>query len=202
MIRLRLGSFGWLSPTNVTDIDANIGLHDSLAAMEWVEKYISKFGGWQGQGYCNGWECGSRDYLAHYHKLRRRRQEASISTGISIRLTFQCAIREIYLTLRYPFPEIGNRPIKRIPPPKNSVRWAERSIRGIQEERKLHDPEMPSRCAYRGALGSKPWPSRDGRKRGNRNCWPSGWWGLCPGYSYQTPQPGKVPSGAQRPNCE
>jgi len=29
----------------VTDIDANIGLHDSRAAMEWVEKYISKFGG-------------------------------------------------------------------------------------------------------------------------------------------------------------
>jgi len=29
----------------VTDIDANIGLHDSRAAMEWVEKHISKFGG-------------------------------------------------------------------------------------------------------------------------------------------------------------
>jgi len=29
----------------VTDIDVNIGLHDSLAAMEWVEKYISRFGG-------------------------------------------------------------------------------------------------------------------------------------------------------------
>ena len=45
MIHFRLGAFGWLSPTNVTDIDANIGLHDSLAAMEWVERYISKFGG-------------------------------------------------------------------------------------------------------------------------------------------------------------
>ena len=45
MIHIRLGAFGWLSPANVTDIDANIGLHDSLAAMEWVEKYISKFGG-------------------------------------------------------------------------------------------------------------------------------------------------------------
>jgi len=29
----------------VTDIDTNIGLHDSRAAMEWVEKYISRFGG-------------------------------------------------------------------------------------------------------------------------------------------------------------
>ena len=29
----------------MTDIDANIGLHDSRAAMEWVEKHISKFGG-------------------------------------------------------------------------------------------------------------------------------------------------------------
>ncbi|PUU72351.1 Alpha/Beta hydrolase protein [Tuber borchii] len=41
----RLGAFGWLSPANVTGIDANVGLHDSRAAMEWVEKYISKFGG-------------------------------------------------------------------------------------------------------------------------------------------------------------
>ena len=49
MIHLRLGAFGWLSPANVTDIDANIGLHDSLAAMEWVEKYISKFGGSKGK---------------------------------------------------------------------------------------------------------------------------------------------------------
>ena len=29
----------------MTDIDANIGLHDSRAAMEWVEMYISRFGG-------------------------------------------------------------------------------------------------------------------------------------------------------------
>ena len=49
MIQLRLGAFGWLSPANVTDIDANIGLHDSLAAMEWVEKYVSKFGGSKGK---------------------------------------------------------------------------------------------------------------------------------------------------------
>ena len=49
MIHLRLGAFGWLSPSNATDIDANIGLHDSLAAMEWVEKYISKFGGDKGK---------------------------------------------------------------------------------------------------------------------------------------------------------
>ena len=29
----------------MTDIDANIGLHDSRAAMEWVGEHISKFGG-------------------------------------------------------------------------------------------------------------------------------------------------------------
>ncbi|PWW76636.1 alpha/beta-hydrolase [Tuber magnatum] len=44
-INYRLGAFGWLSPQNVTDMDANIGLHDSLAAMEWVKEYISNFGG-------------------------------------------------------------------------------------------------------------------------------------------------------------
>ncbi|CAZ86417.1 unnamed protein product [Tuber melanosporum] len=41
----RIGAFGWLSPPKAADIDANIGLHDVLAAMEWVKKYISKFGG-------------------------------------------------------------------------------------------------------------------------------------------------------------
>ena len=49
MIHIRLGAFGWLSPANVTGIDANAGLYDSLAAMEWVEKYISKFGGDKGK---------------------------------------------------------------------------------------------------------------------------------------------------------
>ncbi|CUS10453.1 unnamed protein product [Tuber aestivum] len=48
-INYRLGAFGWLSPQNVTDIDANIGLHDSLAAMEWVQEHISKFGGNKGK---------------------------------------------------------------------------------------------------------------------------------------------------------
>ena len=29
----------------MTDLDANIGLHDARAAMEWVGEHISKFGG-------------------------------------------------------------------------------------------------------------------------------------------------------------
>jgi len=58
MIHLRLGAFGWLSPPNVTDLDANIGLHDSLAAMEWVEKYIHRFGGDKGKTTVMGISAG------------------------------------------------------------------------------------------------------------------------------------------------
>jgi len=42
----------------VTDIDSNIGLHDSLAAMEWVEKHISKFGGNKGKVTVMGQSAG------------------------------------------------------------------------------------------------------------------------------------------------
>ena len=42
----RLGAFGWLSgPTFQEDGTANAGLYDQRFALEWVQKYISKFGG-------------------------------------------------------------------------------------------------------------------------------------------------------------
>ncbi|KAK2776710.1 hypothetical protein FQN53_002502 [Emmonsiellopsis sp. PD_33] len=40
----RLGLFGWTS-SPYEDMDANIGLHDSVAAVEWTKKYIERFGG-------------------------------------------------------------------------------------------------------------------------------------------------------------
>ncbi|TGZ78748.1 alpha/beta-hydrolase [Ascodesmis nigricans] len=40
----RLGVFGWLSVPN-TGVDANAGLHDGLAAMDWIRENIGKFGG-------------------------------------------------------------------------------------------------------------------------------------------------------------
>jgi len=58
MIHIRLRAFGWLSPPNETDIDGNIGLHDSLAAMEWAEKYISRFGGDKGKTTVMGISAG------------------------------------------------------------------------------------------------------------------------------------------------
>ncbi|CCX32815.1 Similar to Carboxylesterase 4A; acc. no. Q8R0W5 [Pyronema omphalodes CBS 100304] len=40
----RLAALGFMAPDN-QDIDANIGLHDTMAAMRWIGKYINKFGG-------------------------------------------------------------------------------------------------------------------------------------------------------------
>ena len=42
----------------MTDLDANIGLHDARAAMEWVGKYISKFGGNKGKVTVMGQSAG------------------------------------------------------------------------------------------------------------------------------------------------
>lgn len=42
--RTSLGSYGW-SSSEFEDMDANVGLHDALAALEWTSKYISRFGG-------------------------------------------------------------------------------------------------------------------------------------------------------------
>lgn len=39
-----LGLYGWMSSPE-EDMTANIGLHDSLAAVQWTKEYISKFGG-------------------------------------------------------------------------------------------------------------------------------------------------------------
>lgn len=39
-----MGLFSWT--TSLTeDMDANVGLHDGVAALEWTKKYISNFGG-------------------------------------------------------------------------------------------------------------------------------------------------------------
>ncbi|KLJ12934.1 hypothetical protein EMPG_12101 [Blastomyces silverae] len=40
----RMGLFGWSSSPS-EDMDSNIGLHDTKAALDWTRKYISNFGG-------------------------------------------------------------------------------------------------------------------------------------------------------------
>ncbi|EFQ98659.1 gut esterase 1 [Nannizzia gypsea CBS 118893] len=40
----RMGLYGWSSSPS-DDIEANVGLHDVLAALRWTREYISKFGG-------------------------------------------------------------------------------------------------------------------------------------------------------------
>ena len=39
-----LGMSGWMSDPD-TDTDANVGLHDCIAAGQWITKYIDRFGG-------------------------------------------------------------------------------------------------------------------------------------------------------------
>lgn len=41
-INYRLGAFGFLK---VSDGDANVGMHDQLAALRWVQREIAAFGG-------------------------------------------------------------------------------------------------------------------------------------------------------------
>lgn len=41
----RLGALGWMSSVTEPDLDANTGLWDALAALEWTKEYISYFGG-------------------------------------------------------------------------------------------------------------------------------------------------------------
>lgn len=40
----RLGMPGWTASPE-EDMDANVGVHDTVAAVEWTKKYISLFGG-------------------------------------------------------------------------------------------------------------------------------------------------------------
>jgi hypothetical protein len=44
LIRVRMGLSGWVNVPGL-DMDANVGLHDCMAAAEWTSKYIDKFGG-------------------------------------------------------------------------------------------------------------------------------------------------------------
>lgn len=46
MIQYRLGAFGFLSSAEVAEQGiVNAGLHDMRFALQWVQKYISRFGG-------------------------------------------------------------------------------------------------------------------------------------------------------------
>ena len=41
-----MGMFGWIASQEFKDAGLlNVGMYDSIAAFEWVKKYIHKFGG-------------------------------------------------------------------------------------------------------------------------------------------------------------
>ncbi|CAM1506186.1 Fc.00g058270.m01.CDS01 [Cosmosporella sp. VM-42] len=54
----RLGMPGWTSVPDL-DMDANVGMHDCLAATEWTSKYINRFGGDRNQVTVIGQSAGA-----------------------------------------------------------------------------------------------------------------------------------------------
>ncbi|ORY67162.1 Alpha/Beta hydrolase protein [Pseudomassariella vexata] len=61
-INYRLGMFGWLAGDDVTP---NLGLYDQRMAMEWVQKYISRFGGDPNKLTVMGESAGASSILHH-----------------------------------------------------------------------------------------------------------------------------------------
>ncbi|KAH6654298.1 Alpha/Beta hydrolase protein [Truncatella angustata] len=61
-INYRLGMFGWLDGSDVTP---NLGLYDQRLAFEWIEKYISKFGGSPKRVTALGESAGASSLMHH-----------------------------------------------------------------------------------------------------------------------------------------
>jgi carboxylesterase type B len=61
-INYRLGMFGWLDGSDVTP---NLGFYDQLAALEWVQSYISYFGGSPDKVTAVGESAGASSLLHH-----------------------------------------------------------------------------------------------------------------------------------------
>ena len=61
-INYRLGLFGWLGAGGITP---NLGLHDQRVALEWVQKYIGRFGGSSSRVTAIGESAGATSILHH-----------------------------------------------------------------------------------------------------------------------------------------
>lgn len=61
-INYRLGLFGWLGAGGITP---NLGLHDQRVALEWVQKYINRFGGSKDRVTAIGESAGATSVLHH-----------------------------------------------------------------------------------------------------------------------------------------
>lgn len=66
MIQYRLGAFGYLASPDIKDKGAlNAGLLDQRFAMQWVSKYISKFGGDKNNVTIGGESSGAGSVMYH-----------------------------------------------------------------------------------------------------------------------------------------
>lgn len=61
-INYRLGLFGWLGAGGITP---NLGLHDQRVALEWVQKYVGRFGGDAARVTTIGESAGATSILHH-----------------------------------------------------------------------------------------------------------------------------------------
>jgi len=67
-INYRLGLYGWLGGAN--DTIPNLGLHDQLRALEWLQQYISLFGGDPNQVTVIGESAGASSIVFHITSYR------------------------------------------------------------------------------------------------------------------------------------
>lgn len=81
MIQYRLGAFGYLASPEIKDRGAlNAGLLDQRFAMQWVNQYISRFGGDKNNVTIGGESSGAGSVM--YHAMAHDGSETNLFNGV------------------------------------------------------------------------------------------------------------------------
>lgn len=91
-INYRLGMFGWLDGSDVTP---NLGLYDQRLALEWVDKYISDFGGSPDRVTAMGESAGAASIL-HHITAEGGEEEAPFDQAVIMSPAFQFNLNGSY----------------------------------------------------------------------------------------------------------
>ncbi|KAK6077846.1 carboxylesterase family protein [Seiridium cupressi] len=91
-INYRLGMFGWLDGSDVTP---NLGLYDQRLAFEWVDQYISKFGGSADRVTAMGESAGGSS-LMHHITASGGAEDAPFDQAIIMSPAFQVNLNGSY----------------------------------------------------------------------------------------------------------